>query len=127
MCDNYCEGPPCREWSGCKDPIKMPWPPSALNNGLSSQAYLQGTFEPNIEERYLHELAKEYHETTEAYDRTVCTGPIGRDGIFPANSHERGLIGKHARTILKGLTKKARERGIEPGLVMKAIQHYRAR
>lgn len=34
MCDNYCEGPPCRDWSGCKDPVKMPWPPSALSDGL---------------------------------------------------------------------------------------------
>lgn len=38
-----------------------------------------------------------YYAQCEAYDRTVCTGGMGRDGVLPANSHETALIGRHAR------------------------------
>lgn len=42
-------------------------------------------------------LWRRYHEQCEAYDRTVCTGPIGRDGIMPATPTEHGLVLRHAR------------------------------
>lgn len=102
--------------------------PAPLNDVLSSHTYLQGTFEPSAEDRYLHELAKEYHEKCEAYDRTVCTGPIGLDGILPANGREAGKICRNARLVIGGIMAKAREKfGIPPDLVGKAIQNYRAR
>ena len=86
-----------------------------------------GTFEPTAEERYLHELASEYHERTEDYDRTVCTGPVVRNAIRPANGREFTAINKNAQKVRKELQDRAmRERGIPHGLVTKAIQHYRA-
>ena len=39
----------------------------------------------------------DYYMACEAYDRTVCTGPIGRDGIQPATAREFGLINQNAR------------------------------
>ena len=45
----------------------------------------------------LHTLAKRYHDETEAYDRTVCTGPIIRGSIQTGNTHELGLVGRNAR------------------------------
>ena len=116
------------------NPAKESWIEKTIGNSLakeepapSSHTYLQGTFESSAEDKYLHELAKEYHEKCEAYDRTVCTGPIGRDGILPVNSHERKLICENARVLLRGLMRKAKERGIGPVLTMKAIQNYRIR
>jgi len=42
--------------------------------------YLGVPWTPSPEQKQLRELAREYHERTEAYDRTVCTGPIVRGG-----------------------------------------------
>ena len=50
--------------------------------------------EPDLEKAaILRKLAQEYHERTEAYDRTVCTGPITPAGyILPMNAGERKKI-----------------------------------
>ncbi|SOD27637.1 hypothetical protein SAMN05518800_3201 [Variovorax sp. YR752] len=47
----------------------------------------------------LDALVRQYRERCEAYDCTVCTGPMGRDGILPATEHERGLITLNARMV----------------------------
>ena len=47
--------------------------------------------------------AQRYIDETERYDRTVCTGRIGKDGILPANDKEHSLICRHAREIEKRL------------------------
>lgn len=52
------------------------------------------SFEPSERDRCLCELAKRYHEVTEAYDRTVCTGPIRDGSILPANPDEMVLINR---------------------------------
>jgi hypothetical protein len=41
-------------------------------------------------------LAGKYHDEAEAYDRTVCTGGMGRDGIMPACHAEMMKISKNA-------------------------------
>lgn len=51
------------------------------------------------EERKLRELAQQYIERTEAYDRTVCTGPITRGEIMPASIQEGALINRNARKV----------------------------
>ena len=40
-----------------------------------------------------------YYERCESYDRCVCTGPIGRDGILPMTGRELGLIGSNAMKV----------------------------
>lgn len=47
----------------------------------------------------VHELAREYHKKAEAYDRTVCTGPIVHGEIQPASSAELRLINRHGQRL----------------------------
>ncbi|HEV3436895.1 MAG TPA: hypothetical protein VG122_06030 [Gemmata sp.] len=76
--------------------------------------------------RALWDLAKEYHERTEAYDRTVCTGPIGRDGgIMPANGRESGLINRNAAAVRKEIAARAVEMGFTLDKLQEAIVNYR--
>jgi len=51
-------------------------------------------------------LAKEYHDRTEHYDRTVCTGPIVEGCIRPNNGKEHTLINQNAKTIFNELAKR---------------------
>jgi hypothetical protein len=43
-----------------------------------------------------YELVEQYYINCEAYDRTVCTGPITRDGILPIDHRELGKINRNA-------------------------------
>lgn len=61
------------------------------------------TFELTEADHQRREAALRYVHETEAYDRTVCTGPIGRDGIMPANPRERALSTRFASSLLDGL------------------------
>lgn len=81
--------------------------------------------EPMSVSQLLHELAKSYHDETEAYDRSVCTGPIGPDGIIPANHREMGMINMNARDVMHKLTKQAEAIGITKSELHKAIANYR--
>ncbi|WP_339434521.1 hypothetical protein [Pseudomonas orientalis] len=56
----------------------------------------QSAFTPTESERRMSAAAEQYVAETEAYDRTVCTGPVIRGAIMPANSHERGLSNRNA-------------------------------
>lgn len=56
----------------------------------------QSDFTPTESERRLAAAAEQYVAETEAYDRTVCTGPILKGSIMPTNSHERGLVNRNA-------------------------------
>ena len=49
----------------------------------------------------LRRIAENYVRQTEAYDRTVCTGPIGRDGILPATAQERSLCSRNATRLMQ--------------------------
>lgn len=80
----------------------------------------------SADECRLHEMAKEYHKRTEAFDRTVCTGPI-RDGqIMPASGHQQLLISSNAAALRQEIWD--RERGKMDNAVfedfIKAIQRF---
>lgn len=47
----------------------------------------------------LWELAREYSIRTELYDRLICTGGEGRDGIMPATPRESSLINRFAQSM----------------------------
>jgi hypothetical protein len=71
-----------------------------------------GTFEPESPEaKQLRELAEKYHKLTEDYDRSVCTGPIVKGSIRPANGHESALINRHAQTLNRDLCLDAQRLG----------------
>lgn len=78
-------------------------------------------------DKYLNDLAKEYHDRTEAYDKLVCTGGIGPGGsIMPADHHESTDINRHALRVLAELQAKAcREQSIKGDKVTQAIQQRR--
>lgn len=63
----------------------------------------QGYFTPSESERRLSAAAEQYVDETEAYDRTVCTGPIVKGSIMPADSHERGLVNRNAMRAMDRL------------------------
>lgn len=47
----------------------------------------------------LDRLALYYIVRTERFDRRVCTGPMGQDGILPASMREQHLSEYHARDV----------------------------
>lgn len=69
----------------------------------------------------LFDLAAEYHRRCEAYDRTVCTGPVTRDGVLPADARQLYLINRHASTILHEIKSRATICGFTNKELMHAI------
>jgi hypothetical protein len=80
--------------------------------------------EPTPPDERLVALARAYHDRTEAYDRTVCTGPIGRDGIMPATPREFGLINRNAALVKNELTMEAERLGFTRAELQREIFHY---
>lgn len=68
-------------------------------------ALLYGDFKPTESDRRLYELAKQYHEETEAYDQTVCSGRIERGIAMPVDAYEFGLINRNALRVRDRLIK----------------------
>ena len=58
------------------------------------------TFRQSPAEAELRRAAERYVSETETYDRTVCTGPIGKDGILPATPREFALVSRNAHSLL---------------------------
>lgn len=73
--------------------------------------WLQQPYEHNKD---MFELACRYYRETEAYDKTVCTGPIVDGVIYPLNSKEMGLISLNAHKTRKLIGQEAAEKNIDP-------------
>ena len=73
----------------------------------------------------LYEIATRYHKECEAYDQTVCTGPMGRDGIMPANPREMALINRNANAVRKIIEEDAFAQGIGREELSRAISKWR--
>jgi hypothetical protein len=84
------------------------------------------TFKPTPRTQ-LDELAAEYHERCEAYDRTVCTGPIIRGEIMPANWCERELINRNAAALRHALFVCAENVGFTRQQITEAFKNARPR
>lgn len=61
-------------------------------------------------EELLFAVANTYVRDTEAFDRTVCTGPIIRGSVMPASPRERALINRNARSLFDDLIYKGQGR-----------------
>lgn len=97
------------------------------DDALSPEQYralFYGEFSIEGRDPDLVELADEYHRRTEAFDRTVCTGPIGRDGIMPANARELGLINANAQRIRRELVDRAVRAGFTEAQFKEAMMHH---
>ena len=60
-------------------------------------------FELSDTDFLLVQLAEKYHRVTEAYDLTVCTGPIVHGSIMPATHFERERINRNARGVFESI------------------------
>ena len=66
-------------------------------------ALYQCSFQPSERDHQLRSIAERYVQESEAYDRTVCTGGIGRDGVLPATPREHALISRNAQQLMNTL------------------------
>jgi hypothetical protein len=71
----------------------------------------------------LYDLAEEYHQRTEQYDRTICTGPIRHGGIIPWTAEQRAAINRHAKKVLKEMVLRARCLGFSAKEMQGMISH----
>lgn len=92
----------------------------------SAELY-EAQWTPDDRERKAIELAQRFHGATEAYDRLVCTGPVRDGSIMPANHREFGLINRNARMVLDALYDEAKEHGITPVELWRAIRKTEGR
>lgn len=101
-------------------PERVPMFASSRGCALDFQNEYQCTWEADPH-KVLHDLAAQYHRQTEAYDRRVCTGPMGRDGILPADGYEQRLINRNAHEMRKVLEAEAAKHGYTPAQLHRAI------
>ncbi|MEL7966402.1 hypothetical protein AAG587_08495 [Vreelandella neptunia] len=83
-----------------------------------------GDWAPDEHESLKQELAKRYHEETEAFDRTVCTGPIIDGSIRPANNYQLQAINRNASMVRGIIVAAAEDAGISREEMRRAISHY---
>lgn len=83
--------------------------------------HFQCDFKPSESDNRLHAIAKQYVDETETYDRSVCTGPIGRDGIMPATPYEFALVNRNAIRVMSRLC------SLNPGFTRAQIQRAASR
>ena len=93
-------------------------------NELSPATEYQTDFQPSERDLELHKLVVRYHNETEAYDRTVCTGPIISDEIFPRGPHELALINRNASKVFQVIRTEAEQLGIQSAELWRAIGRY---
>ena len=82
------------ENSQSAQPLGLP-----LNDGLGVDEHrrqYEQEWRPTEQERKAAELAERYHRETEAYDRTVCSGPIRDGSVMPIGPHEMALVNRNA-------------------------------
>ena len=96
-----------------------------LTEGLGvTRADFECEWQPTEKDLKTVELAERYHHETEAYDRTVCTGPVVRGSIQPASSRELAQINRHAHQVLRRIEKEAESHGISQAEVWRAIGRH---
>lgn len=54
-------------------------------------------------DQLLQSIAEQYVRETEAYDRTVCTGPIRHFGIVITTRQQRALVNRYAQELMTSL------------------------
>src|SRR3989337_3905382 len=67
----------------------------------------QCEWKPTERDLKMGALAQRYHAEAEAFDRTVCTGPIREGSILPANPREMAAISRNANTLRKQIMTQA--------------------
>ena len=90
---------------------------------MNEDFYEQCLNEPFDEEynRMAYKIGKEYHDTCEAYDQTVCQHKNERGVAIPTTGYELGLVGKNARMVMKDISVRYR---ISPEDVHRFVRDY---
>jgi hypothetical protein len=94
-----------------------------MRNAASFMRHYQGEFAQE-QPTPLDDLAREYYERAEAYDRTVCTGPIRDGSILPATGEEFVLIKRHAIELHRELAGRADKMGYTSEQLRQAMKKY---
>jgi hypothetical protein len=81
-------------------------------------------WEPSEKDRKLYKLAKQYHDETEAFDRTVCTGPIINGSIMPVGNREFVEVNRNAYKVRARIIAEAAQHGITTREMSDAIGRY---
>ena len=79
---------------------------------------------PTEKENKLQELALRYHAETEAYDRTVCTGPIVHGSIQPYGGRQTVLINQNAQQVFQRIEAEAARHDISRAELWRAIGRH---
>lgn len=96
-----------------------------LSEGLGvTRADFECEWTPTEKDNKLHELAKRYHDETEAYDRTVCTGPIVRGSIQPFRPWEMAAINRNARQVFDRIAQEAARHDISRAELWHAVGRH---
>lgn len=72
-----------------------------MNTAKGYAALYQCEFTPTARDNKLRELAQSYVSRCEAYDRTVCTGPVRYGEITPMGGHELALVNRNAKKVIE--------------------------
>lgn len=102
--------PPAREPSDWAPPIG--WDGNGSIDAMATRA----------KEIKAAELADRYYNETEAYDRTVCSGPLRDGSIMPMGPHERALVMRNAGQVREQIKREAEAQGISRQEMAQAIR-----
>ena len=97
---------------------------SGFSAGLGVDEYrkqYEQEWRPTERERKAAELAARYHSETDAYDRTVCTGPIRDGSVMPIGQHEMALVNRNAIKVREQIMHEAARHGISRQDMARAI------
>ena len=89
------------------------------------QTQYLGTPSPGLPSELIA-LAQQYHDRTEQYDRTVCTGPIVNGSIMPNDGREYVLASKHAVAVRRTLCSEAERLGFTVDQWWGAVEQVRS-
>ena len=98
-----------------------------LTDGLGVAEYralYEQELQPTAQELKCVELAKRYHHEAEAYDRTVCTGPVMRGSVMPADHRELAMVNGNAARLRKQIMAEAATHGISTKDMARAIGRH---
>jgi hypothetical protein len=77
------------------------------------------------EEECLYDLAREYHQRCDDYDRAVCSGKSVTTGEpFPADNYQMEAINRHAIQVRDEIIGRGKSLGLSEERVWGAIQKY---
>lgn len=93
--------------------------------GYKMMSEFEQEWQPSERDKRLHDLATRYHTECEAYDRTVCTGPIWDGEIMPNGYRELALVNQNAQIVKRRLRDEGLQHGITVDELHRAISHWR--